>query len=494
VAGELILVIDDSATIAKAVQLVLARDGYRVEIASDGEEGLVAARRQTPDLILLDFVMPRMNGYQVCLELAADPELSSVPVVLMSARGDQVGERFVKMMGIVEYVTKPFSSETLASVVTRVLGRPASGPPPHATIDDTIDGLDEPSPSSGSNAGIAVRPSALARLREELMAVIAARVIGHARELASPVPSPSPSPMPVPSPSPTEIAARQALLDEVRASLDDATLARVLDDAEASGGEGDLRGDLRVIPLPEIFQLLDTQALSGLLMIQRGSERIEVHLRRGQVEQALGRGLPDELRLGRFVLDRELVDDARFQAFLQARAAEAPKVVASEATAASTNGSTNSALIGQQLVAHRLITAADLRTVLARQSSELVYEALRWRTGWFRFRAGLELPPVALEANLALAMEALIQEGCRRVDEWHLIERLIDTPEAVFARDEAASPRSRPRLSREEQLVLDRVDGSRRVADLVSASRLGSFEVSRALYRMLSIKLVRRAD
>jgi DNA-binding response OmpR family regulator len=479
VAGELILVIDDSATIAKAVQLVLARDGYRVELASDGEEGLVAARRQTPDLILLDFVMPRMNGYQVCLELAADPELSSVPVVLMSARGDQVGERFVKMMGIVEYVTKPFSSETLAGVVTRVLGRPASGPPPHATIDDTIDGLDEPSPSSGSNAGIAVRPSALARLREELMAVIAARVIGHARELASP--------------SPTAIAARQALLDEVRASLDDATLARLLDDAEASGGEGDLRGDLRVIPLPEIFQLLDTQALSGLLMIQRRSERIEVHLRRGQVEQALGRGLPDELRLGRFVLDRELVDDARFQAFLQARAAEAPQVGASEATA-STNGSTNSALIGQQLVAHRLITAADLRTVLARQSSELVYEALRWRTGWFRFRAGLELPPVALEANLALAMEALIQEGCRRVDEWHLIERLIDSPEAVFARDEAGSPRSRPRLSREEQLVLDRVDGSRRVADLVSASRLGSFEVSRALYRMLSIKLVRRAD
>lgn len=488
-AGELILVIDDSPTITKAVQLVLARGGYRVEIASDGEEGLVMARRQTPDLILLDFLMPRMNGYQVCLELAADPELSSVPVVLMSARGDQVGERFVKMMGIVEYVTKPFSSETLASVVTRVLGRPPSGAPPHATIDDTLDGIDEPA-SPASNAGIALRPSALARLREELVAVIAARAMGHDSQHAEPG---------------QHAGQRPHALDDVRAALDDATLARLLDEAEASGGEGDLRGDLRVIPLPEILQLLDGQALSGLLVIQRGSERIEVHLRRGKVEQALGRGLPDELRLGRFVLDRELVDVARFEAFLQARAAEAPNGSSTGSNGSSTAGSEAGAggglasratgsLIGQQLVAHRLLHAAGLRTALARQSSELVYEALRWRTGWFRFRAGLELPPAALEANLALALEALIHEGCRRVDEWHLIERLIDSPDAVFSRDEAGALRNRPRLSREEQLVLDRVDGSRCVADLVSASRLGSFEVSRALYRMLSIKLVRRAE
>jgi CheY-like chemotaxis protein len=487
VAGELILVIDDSPTIAKAVQLVLTRAGYRVDIASDGQEGLEVARRQTPDLILLDFVMPRVNGYQVCVELAADPELSSVPVVLMSARGDQVGERFVKMMGAVEYVTKPFSSETLVSVVTRVLGRPANGAPPHSTIDDTLDGVDEPS-MSGNRAGIAVRPSALAQLREGLVAVISARLIGNASAKPSPVPNPSAMPGPIPS------ADRDALLDVVRAALDEATLARLLDEAEAGGGEGDLRGDLRVIPLLEILQLLEGQALSGLLVIQRNSERIEVHLRRGKVEQALGHGLPDELRLGRFVLDRELVDGVRFEAFLQTRAPEGGNGSQNGSANGAPNGHVTAPLIGQQLVARRLIGAADLRTMLARQSSELVYEALRWRSGWFRFRAGLELPPAALEANLALSMEALIHEGCRRVDEWHLIERLIDSPEAVFARDEVGATRNRPRLSREEQLVLDRVDGSRRVADLVSVSRLGSFEVSRALYRMLSIKLVRRAD
>lgn len=391
VPGEQILVIDDSPTITKAVQIVLSRSGYLVEIASDGEAGLAAARRRRPDLVLLDFVMPRMNGYQVCRELAADPELASVPVVLMSAKGDQVGERFVRMMGIVEYVTKPFSSERLSEVVARVIARePGAAPrPPLRLLDDTLDRLDE---------------------------------------------------------------------------------------AEASGDDDDLHGDLRVIPLSEILRLLAEQELSGLLVLQRtqeraqrAQERIDVHLRRGKVEQALAHGLAEELRLGRFVLDRELMDRARFEAFVAARP--------------------SAALLGQQLLAAGHLDEAALRTALTRQTSELVYEALRWRAGRFRFRAGLELPAAALEANLALPMDALIEEGCRRVDEWHLIERLIDSAEAVFARDEPGAGR---RLSREEQLVLELVDGHRRVAELVRAAHLGSFDVSRALYRLVSLKLIRR--
>ena len=104
-AGELVLVIDDSPTITKVVQLVLTKAGFEVRTASDGEAGLAAARQGTPDLILLDFVMPRMNGYQFCRELMADSRLKDIPVVLMSAKGDQVGERFVKVMGIVDYIT-----------------------------------------------------------------------------------------------------------------------------------------------------------------------------------------------------------------------------------------------------------------------------------------------------------------------------------------------------------------------------------------------------
>ncbi len=127
-AGETVLVIDDSPTILKVVQLVLTKAGFRVETASDGEAGLASARETRPDLILLDFVMPRMNGYQVCRSLAADAGLRGVPVVLMSAKGDQVGERFVKVMGIVDYITKPFSPEAITAVVQHTIAKYAERP------------------------------------------------------------------------------------------------------------------------------------------------------------------------------------------------------------------------------------------------------------------------------------------------------------------------------------------------------------------------------
>src|SRR5215467_10766932 len=125
-----ILVIDDSPTILKVVQLVLSKAGFHITTASDGEQGLAMARVDRPALILLDFVMPKMNGYQVCRALAADPELRDIPVVLMSAKGDQVGERFVKVMGIVDYITKPFSPEAITAVVQHTIGkyaRPQAG-------------------------------------------------------------------------------------------------------------------------------------------------------------------------------------------------------------------------------------------------------------------------------------------------------------------------------------------------------------------------------
>lgn len=126
-AGETVLVIDDSPTILKVVQLALTKAGYRVETASDGEEGIAKALAAPPDLILLDFVMPKMNGYQVCRALSESKELKEVPVVLLSAKGEQVGERFVQVMGIVDYVTKPFTPEVITQVVAKAL---AHEPPP----------------------------------------------------------------------------------------------------------------------------------------------------------------------------------------------------------------------------------------------------------------------------------------------------------------------------------------------------------------------------
>src|SRR5437016_5321945 len=105
--GETILVIDDSPTILKVVELALAKAGFRVITATDGEQGVDFARQHHPDLVLLDFVLPKMNGYQVCSTLAADKTLRDTPIVLMSSKGEQIGERLIKVMGVVDAITKP---------------------------------------------------------------------------------------------------------------------------------------------------------------------------------------------------------------------------------------------------------------------------------------------------------------------------------------------------------------------------------------------------
>jgi hypothetical protein len=273
------------------------------------------------------------------------------------------------------------------------------------------------------------------------------------------------------------LAATAAITEAARAALDDVTLSRLLGAidlgllGEAAPG---LRGDLRVVPLAEVLQLLDVQEQSGVLTVERSDARVDIYFRRGRVDQAIARGVPDEFLLGRFVLDAELMQRTDFEAFLESRAA-------------------NPKLIGQQLVKLGYLADADLKTCLTRQSSELIYEILRWRHGRFRFAAGLELPPSVIDAALALDVEAVLMEGYRRVDEWHLIERAIDNFDIVFLRNEdSVSQMGRGRLTRDELAVLELVNGKHTVQEIIRKSRMGSFEVSKMLYRLLSIKLVRR--
>jgi len=463
-AGELVLVIDDSPTITKVVQLVLTKAGYQVQTAPDGEAGLEAIRAQRPQLILLDFVMPRMNGYQFCRELVADPKLRDIPVVLMSAKGDQVGERFVKVMGIVDYITKPFSPEAITAVVQ------------HTIAKYSQPGTDDDNPSLVTGEDLAAtddadrthaKGNALAQLRSQITDAVSARVAALFA-LAQ-----SASEGDTKGEIPTDAA---AIAEAARTALDDTTLGKMLSSIDlglfAEGTPG-LRGDLRVVPLAEVLQLLDVQEQSGVLTVERTGAKVEIYFRRGRVDQATADGVPEEFLLGRFVIDAELMQRSDFEAFAEGRA--------------------SGKLIGQQLVKLGHLAEADLKACLTRQSSELIYEILRWRHGRFRFSAGVELPPAVIDAALALDVESVLMEGYRRVDEWHLIERAIDNFDVVFLRNEdSVAQMGRGRLTREELAVLELINGKNTVKEIIRKSRMGSFEVSKMLYRLLSIKLVRR--
>lgn len=117
-----VVVIDDSPTVRKLAEVVLAEEGYKVYTAEDGEEGLKIAEEVLPSVILVDFIMPRMNGYQFCKMVRSNEVLKDVPVILITAKGEDVGAKFAEKFGVVDYFIKPFQPEDLLEKVSSILG------------------------------------------------------------------------------------------------------------------------------------------------------------------------------------------------------------------------------------------------------------------------------------------------------------------------------------------------------------------------------------
>ncbi|PID38868.1 MAG: hypothetical protein CSA24_02015 [Deltaproteobacteria bacterium] len=460
-ASETVLVVDDSPTILKVVQLVLTKAGYQVITAADGDEGIEAAREHTPDLILLDFVMPKMNGYQVCRALHQEPELAEIPVVLMSAKGDQVGDRFVKVMGIVDYITKPFSPETITKAVVNTLEKQRASSEEEQNVQALLPDLAPDAVVNAADAERSAAQAALAALRDTLVAhvgeIVTAEVSGRGMEV-----------------EPDEVG------DWITRALPEDRLQALIGDLRAKapelagGSEAVLTGDLAKVPLAEVLALLGQQEQTGLLTVTRGDAQVDLHFKGGDVEMATAAGVSDEYLLGRFILGNELMSKADLDLFLKSRSA-------------------STKLLGHQLVKLGYVTAADLKEAIRQQSAELVYELLRWQEGRFTFRANEASSAIGADAALGLSVDGLLLEGYRRVDEWHLIERDLDSLELVFLRNEdALTQLGRGRLSREELAVLELVNGKNTIKDVIRHSRMGSFEVSKLLRRLLAVQLVRK--
>jgi DNA-binding response OmpR family regulator len=118
-----VLVVDDDPVLAQLVAFRLDRLGLQVSVEADGEAGLAAARQLRPDLVVLDWLMPRMNGLEVCqaLRADADPELAGTPVLLLTAKAQEPDLERGFAAGATDFVTKPFSTRELITRVTAAL-------------------------------------------------------------------------------------------------------------------------------------------------------------------------------------------------------------------------------------------------------------------------------------------------------------------------------------------------------------------------------------
>jgi CheY-like chemotaxis protein len=400
--GETILVVDDSPTICKLVELSLTKAGYRVETSRTGEDGIEAAQSRPPDLILLDFLLPDLKGDDVCRAISGNVTLAQVPVVIMSAKGEEISECFSVMPNVVNIIAKPFSPEALLAVVTHTMEKAGkTAPGDHKTGSDS-------------------RIDIASLIREQ------AHEAAQVAEMYAP----------------------------------DAALA----------------GDLAMISIADVLLLLQDRGYTGVVNLAHGRARMDIFLGQGHVELASAHGVADEFLLGRFLVSGGHLTLETLDQVLDER---------------KSSGSTD--LLGAYLIARGLLTPVGLRKAMIKQTSALVFESLRWGSGRFTFRALVELPTPAREAALELPVDGLILEGLRRVEEWRVIQQEIGDFDMTFVRNEdKLASFGRGQLLREEAAIAELVNGKNTVRDLIQISKMGSYDVTQILFRLLRSKLIRR--
>jgi phosphate regulon transcriptional regulator PhoB len=166
-----ILIIEDDRDIVELVRYNLANEGFEVTALADGSAGLSLLRKSAPDLVILDLMLPKMPGLEVCKEIRRDPALNRLPILMLTARGEEADRVIGLEMGADDYVTKPFSPRELAARVKALLRRTE----PAGEVERAIEVgrlLIDPSSYRVSRAG---KPLTLSTLEFRLIYYLAAR-------------------------------------------------------------------------------------------------------------------------------------------------------------------------------------------------------------------------------------------------------------------------------------------------------------------------------
>lgn len=125
-----ILVVEDERDLVELLEINLRRAGYQVSSATDGRDGLAKARSVSPDLVILDLMLPGLPGSEIAQKLRAEPVTAGIPIIMLTARADEVDQIVGLTIGADDYITKPFSMKVLLARVQAVLRRATDSPKP----------------------------------------------------------------------------------------------------------------------------------------------------------------------------------------------------------------------------------------------------------------------------------------------------------------------------------------------------------------------------
>ncbi len=428
-AGEKILSIDDSPTVQKLIDMILSSQGYRVVLASDGEEGIAKARAERPSVILVDFVMPKMNGFQVCKVLKEDPEFKDTPIILVTSKGDKVGSKFVDVLGITEYFTKPFQPEELLVKIREVIDKkeaPSAISPPVPVEHETKQHVSQE---------VALAPEVVPEGLDTMVRAVVEKALDE--------------------------FIKKALSEMIKKELGK------IHNSEAAG----VQGNLAVFRIVEVLQMLGLQRQTGRLTIFRKDEDAEIYFKDGAVVFASSNcdgsktGLEGLLKRSCRMTDHNLRHVLRI----------------AELT---------SQPVDSVLAQEKMLDLKAFAGCLKRHTEATIYKIMAWSEGTFLFE---KVPPPLFATPIQLKVDDLLIEGARRADEWTLIQQKIPSSTLVFEPMIADANELATRgMTDTDVKVFSLVDGKRTVQAIIDESAMSEFEVAKSMFILLSVNLIRK--
>lgn len=428
-AGETILEIDDSPTVQRITESILASGGYKVILASDGIEGIEKARSERPAVILVDFIMPKMNGFQVCKILKEDPDLKDTPIILVTSKGDKVGSKFVDTLGINDFFSKPFQPDDLLAKIGEVIHKQKEmeiAPPP------------EPLPEPVRESEPAVTPPVADKTTEGIEAMV------------------------------------RSIVEQVLDKFIKTTLPGIIRHelkSQLGGGAAAIQGNLSSVRIVEVMQMFGLQRQTGRLVISHGRNDAEVYFKEGLIVFASAYCNENNTALEGLLRRSCRISEDSIRHVLRI----------AEMTAQP---------IDQVLVREKMIAQETFAACLRGHTESAVYQIMIWKAGDFYFD---QTASPAFAAPIEIRVEDLLLEGARRVDEWNLIRQKIPDFNMVFEPvPENAGDLASRRMSDADKKVYSLIDGKRTIQNIIEMLFLGEFDVAKSMFILLSVNLIRR--
>ena len=231
-----------------------------------------------------------------------------------------------------------------------------------------------------------------------------------------------------------------------------------------------IKGSLKEASLPDVLQLLAMGKKTGCLAVTHRNNFGYVYFDRGHISYASIVNRRD--RIGDILLKSGTITQAQLDAAISAQARHRDK------------------RIGELLVAQGAVTREALHAQIRTQIEEAVYYLFTWTHGTFNFEADVQ--PEEQDLLVAINPESLLLEGARRVDEWSLIETKISSLDLVFDVDRGKLAAAEVTLPRDQQVVMELLDGQRDVVSVIEESGLGEFEVGKAIYGLVTAGFAQR--